>query len=69
MHIRALAGVNVVHLFIFCRALLLFQVAHVGGLFYFLMHRIVKAFRLLTIDGGASSIVHRLSSGQLGSNM
>ncbi len=33
MHIRALAGANVVHLFIFRRALLLFQVAHVGGLF------------------------------------
>src|SRR5439155_16411095 len=34
MHIRALAGVNIVHLFIFCCSLLLFQVVHVGVLFY-----------------------------------
>jgi hypothetical protein len=33
MHIRALVGANVAHLFNFDRTLPLFQVAHVGGLF------------------------------------
>jgi hypothetical protein len=36
MHIRTLAGANVVHLFIFCRTILLFLVAHVGDLSLFL---------------------------------
>src|SRR3954447_3985346 len=45
MHIRARAGANIVHLFISCCAILLFQVAHAGDLFYFSPRRTVVELR------------------------
>jgi len=49
MHIRALAGADVVHLFIFRRTLLLFQVAHVGDLFDFQDSRFSVRFNSLWV--------------------